>query len=81
MVEAFEIYVGGTLEQGGKFNSKLKGRVPAEQLQSVVEYLLNDFKAQKLLGENYQEYFNRVGIEQIQKSLDDAIAHNSEQVS
>lgn len=81
MVEAFEIYVGGTLENGGTFNSKLKGRVPADQLQATVEWLLNDFKEHKLLGESYQEFFLRVGIEHIQQSLDAAIEHYNEQVS
>lgn len=81
LVEAFEIYVGGTLENGGKFNQKLKGKVDGEQIQLVLEYLLNDFKNEKYLAESYQEYFIRVGLEHIQQSLDQALASLSEQVS
>lgn len=81
MVEAFEIYVGGTLEDGGTFNQKLKGKVQGEQLQFAIEHLLNDFKEHKFLNENYREFFVRVGIEHIQHSLDEAIARISEQVS
>lgn len=81
LVEAFEIYVGGTLEHGGSFNEKLKGRVSADVVQFILESLLKDFKDQKFLGESYNEYFKRVGMEVIQQSLDKAIAHNNEQVS
>lgn len=81
LVEAFEVYVGGTLEKGGSFNNKLKGKVPGEELQFIIEYILNDFKENKLLGENYFDFYERVGIEHIQQSLDDAILHHSEQVS
>ncbi|WP_042346188.1 nitrite/sulfite reductase [Bacillus massiliigorillae] len=81
LVEAFELYVGGTLENGGSFNQKLKGKVHGEQVQLVLEYLLNDFKTHKFLGESYQEFFIRVGIAHIQQSLDEAIARLSEQVS
>ncbi|MEH6942515.1 nitrite/sulfite reductase [Bacillus sp. JJ722] len=81
LVEAFEIYVGGTLENGGSFNQKLKGKVHGDQVQLVLEYLLNDFKTHKLLSETYQEFFIRVGIAHIQQSLDEAIARLSEQVS
>lgn len=81
MMEAFELYVGGTLQDGGAFNEKLKGRVPAEQLYLVVESLLNDFKEHKLPAENYREFFLRVGIEHIQNSLDHAIRTTSEQLS
>lgn len=81
LVEAFEIYVGGTLENGGSFNQKLKGKVHGDQVELVLEHLLNDFKIQKLLSESYQEFFIRVGIAYIQQSLDEAIARLSEQVS
>ena len=40
MVEAYEIYVGGTLNAGGEFNEKLKGKIPAESLADVLLKLL-----------------------------------------
>ncbi|HZG59459.1 MAG TPA: nitrite/sulfite reductase [Anoxybacillus sp.] len=73
MVEAFEIYVGGTLHNGGKFNKKLKGKIDAEQLPEVLLHLLAYFKETKQLGETFLEYVNRVGIEQLQTKLDNVL--------
>lgn len=70
MVEAFEIYVGGTLNAGGKFNEKLKGRIPADQLLPVLEKLLAQFKAEKKPGENYFDFVNRLGIPTLQDVYD-----------
>ncbi|MBM7704663.1 nitrite/sulfite reductase [Metabacillus iocasae] len=81
MVEAFEIYVGGTLNAGGKFNEKLKGKVNAEQLIDVLADFLTHFKEEKLLGENFHEFFNRVGIESLQEKLDEILEQLDEKVS
>ncbi len=70
MVEAFEIYVGGTLNNGGKFNEKLKGKVEADQLDDVLKELLIHFKETKLLGESFFDYVERVGLETLQVQLD-----------
>ncbi|MCV5871484.1 hypothetical protein OFN61_40150, partial [Escherichia coli] len=69
MVEAFEIYVGGTLQNGGKFNEKLKGKVDAEQLSKVLVKLLTYFKETKQQGETFLDYLNRVGLEPLQTEL------------
>ncbi|GMB09263.1 nitrite/sulfite reductase [Thermolongibacillus altinsuensis] len=70
MIEAFEIYVGGTLLNGGKFNEKLKGKVDAEDLPHVLKQLLLYFKQTKLAGETFFEYVQRVGLEPLQAELD-----------
>ena len=70
MVEAYEIYVGGTLNAGGKFNEKLKGKVPAEQLTNVLEKLLIHFKSEKAAGESYFDFVHRVGLPVIQEAYD-----------
>jgi ferredoxin-nitrite reductase len=70
MVEAFEIYVGGTLQEGGKFNEKLKGKVEAEKLSEVLVKLLTYFKETKQQGETFLDYLNRVGLEPLQTELD-----------
>ncbi|WLR43589.1 nitrite/sulfite reductase [Bacillus carboniphilus] len=69
LVEAFEIYIGGTLENGGEFNQKLKGKVEADQLLSALVYLLNQFKDQKKTGENFLKYIDRVGVDSIQETF------------
>jgi ferredoxin-nitrite reductase len=73
MVEAFEIYVGGTLNEGGKFNEKLKGKVEAEQLYHVLKELILFFKETKLLSETFLDFVERVGISQLQSKLDDIL--------
>lgn len=70
MVEAYEIYVGGTLVDGGKFNEKLKGKIPAEQLTDVLKKLLLHFKVQKLVGETFYDFKKRVGLGNLQQALD-----------
>ncbi|MGG4547260.1 nitrite/sulfite reductase [Rossellomorea marisflavi] len=70
MIEAFEIYVGGTLQDGGTLNEKLKGKVEAEQLSDVVKGLLIHFKNTKEPGEAFFDYVNRVGTADLQESLD-----------
>ena len=70
MIEAFEIYVGGTLQDGGNLNEKLKGKVEAEQLSDVVKDLLIHFKNTKEPGEAFFDYMNRVGTNALQESLD-----------
>ncbi|WP_078428682.1 nitrite/sulfite reductase [Alkalihalobacterium alkalinitrilicum] len=71
MVEAFEIYVGGTLEKEvAQFNEKLKGKVDADELNVVLEQLLSIFKEKKQPKENFYQFSQRVGIDAIQESLD-----------
>ncbi|MFD0048707.1 nitrite/sulfite reductase [Actinomycetes bacterium NPDC127524] len=70
MVEAFEIYVGGTLHKGGKFNEKLKGKIAAEQLGHVLKDLLVFFHETKIPGETFFEYVERTGTGKLQERLD-----------
>jgi ferredoxin-nitrite reductase len=70
MIEAFEIYVGGTLQDGGKLNEKLKGKVEASNLGEVVKQLLIHFKQTREQGETFFDYINRVGTAPLQESLD-----------
>ncbi|MGE7120787.1 nitrite/sulfite reductase [Peribacillus sp. NPDC046944] len=74
MVEAFEIYVGGTLNAGGKFNEKLKGKVEAGQLYHVLKELILYFKDKKLPSESFLEFVERVGTSELQNKLDNVLA-------
>lgn len=73
LVEAFEIYVGGTLQDDGKLNEKLKGKIEAEHLYSVVKNLLLHFKNTKLPNEAFFNYVERVGLESLQEALDEIL--------
>ncbi|PET44744.1 hypothetical protein CN514_21555 [Bacillus sp. AFS001701] len=69
LVEAFEIYVGGTLANGGKLNEKLKGKVESPALHLVLEKFLQHFSENKLPSETFLDYVSRVGIEELQSYL------------
>ena len=81
MVEAYELYIGGTLNAGGKFNEKLKGKVPAEQLTNVLEKLLLHFKTEKAAGESYFDFVHRVGLPVIQEVYDDILEQEANGIS
>ncbi len=70
MIEAFEIYVGGTLENGGQLNEKLKGRIEAQHLEQVLKELIIYFKKTKKPGESFFVYYQRVGLETLQRKYD-----------
>ena len=75
MIEAFEIYVGGTLEKDhAKFNDKLKGRVASENLPAVLKEFFVFFKAEKKPGESFFDFAKRVGVETLQEELDKILA-------
>lgn len=66
MIEAFEIYVGGTLGQEARFNEKLKGRVSADALGPVLKELLHYFKEHKAEKESFFHFVQRVGVNSLQ---------------
>ncbi|MGP4079422.1 nitrite/sulfite reductase [Pseudalkalibacillus sp. R45] len=81
LIEAFEIYVGGTLNHGGKFNEKLKGKIDGEHLPAVLEEFLTYFKKEKLPGESFYEFVGRLGIEPLQEELDRILGNVTANVS
>nr|WP_221301837.1 nitrite/sulfite reductase [Texcoconibacillus texcoconensis] len=76
MVEAFEIYVGGTLSESAQFNEKLKGKIEAGQLDGVLVQFLQVFKQEKYRGETFHSYYQRVGLPHLQETLDEILANN-----
>lgn len=69
LVEAFELYVGGTLLDGGAYNEKLKGKVDGDDLPDVLVQLLTYFKKNKLPAETFYEFVGRVGVAELQTTL------------
>ncbi|ADU31593.1 nitrite/sulfite reductase [Evansella cellulosilytica] len=69
MVEAFEIYVGGTLTTNAQFNEKLKGKILAEDLNEVLRQFVTYFADEKLLGETFHDFYKRIGVESLQEKL------------
>lgn len=73
LVEAFEIYVGGTLTHGAQFNEKLKGKIEASVLQDVLLGFISYFTDKKQEGETFHEFFQRVGKDPLQEKLNEVI--------
>ncbi|MFD2370779.1 nitrite/sulfite reductase [Brevibacillus sp. GCM10020057] len=69
MVEAFDIHVGGTLEEP-QFNRKLNARITADKLGPFLAQLITLYKEDRLEGESYWRYVERVGLERIQAQVD-----------
>jgi len=78
IVDAFDLFVGGTLGPSARFNHRLKGRVPAEQLGPVLAQLIEAYKAERLADEAYWQYVERVGVAHIQAQLDQILASLTE---
>ncbi|MEW9500327.1 nitrite/sulfite reductase [Jeotgalibacillus marinus] len=81
MVEAYEIYVGGTLNDDGRFNQKLKGKVPATKLTDVLDELLHYFKKDKVKGESFFDFVERKSVGTLQKVLDSILGKDTDGVS
>ncbi|WP_257348475.1 nitrite/sulfite reductase [Pseudalkalibacillus decolorationis] len=81
LIEAFEIYVGGTLNNGGKFNEKLKGKVEGDYLQVVLREFLTYFREEKHPSELFFDFVERVGIEPLQGELDRILGNVTANVS
>lgn len=77
LVEAFELYVGGTLDAGGRFNEKLKGKVEAEQLYYVLKELILYFKVKKFPSESFLEFVDRIGKLELQEELDKILTNTT----
>ncbi|MES5895104.1 nitrite/sulfite reductase [Bacillus cereus group sp. RP43] len=73
IVEAFEIYVGGTLLDGGAYNEKLKGKIDGEDLPDVLVSFLSYFQKNKLLAETFYDFVGRVGVEELQIVLNQVV--------
>ncbi|QJD85151.1 nitrite/sulfite reductase [Cohnella herbarum] len=74
MVSAYDIAVGGTLGPGAKYNTALKGRVKADNVNSVLEQLINFYKESRQTGESFHQFVQRVGIETMQGKLTEILS-------
>ncbi|MDR4985510.1 ferredoxin--nitrite reductase [Bacillus cereus] len=73
IVEAFEIYVGGTLLDGGAYNQKLKGKIDGEDLPDVLASFINYFKENKLPAETFFDFVERIGVDALQIVLNNVL--------
>ncbi|MBY0086599.1 nitrite/sulfite reductase [Brevibacillus brevis] len=69
MVEAFDIFVGGTLEEP-QFNRKLNARITVDRLGPFLAQLITLYKVDRQEDEPYWRYVERVGLSHIQAQVD-----------
>ncbi|WP_315065767.1 nitrite/sulfite reductase [uncultured Clostridium sp.] len=68
--EAFTIWLGGTLNDNGKFSENLNLRIKSSDAHIVLENIILLFKENKLENETFNDFVNRMGITKIKKNLD-----------
>jgi ferredoxin-nitrite reductase len=71
--DAFDVFVGGTLGPGARFNMRLKGRIDGDLVAPVLERLIGFYKEQRTEGELFHQFVQRVGLQVMQERLDAAI--------
>lgn len=68
-VDAFTLWLGGTLNGKGKFAENLNHRVKATEVQEVIEKIILFFKENRLEAESFNEFVNRIGISEIRNNI------------
>ena len=67
--EAFTIWLGGTLNDNGKFAENLNLRVDAAEVHIVLEKIISFYKENRQENEFFNEFVARVGINEITKNI------------
>ncbi|MDR3597447.1 nitrite/sulfite reductase [Clostridium sp.] len=65
--EAFTIWLGGTLNNNGKFAENLNYRVKSTDAHLVLEKIVLFFKNNRFENEAFNEFVSRIGIDEIKK--------------
>ncbi|HEY8804083.1 MAG TPA: nitrite/sulfite reductase [Clostridium sp.] len=67
LVEAFDIFLGGTLGPNAKFSEALDCRVKSVDIAQTLEALILFYKNNRNNEENFNQFVNRVGVESFKK--------------
>ncbi len=68
-VDAFEMFIGGRLGEGRRFNQLVKSKVPSTDLHLVVKRMLDYYRANRQGAEGFSDFCARVPLEQISAAL------------
>ncbi|MFQ3671908.1 MAG: nitrite/sulfite reductase, partial [Verrucomicrobiia bacterium] len=63
--EAFDMFLGGKLGSGAKFNTLIQPKVPYEQVDLYVDAILRNYQANRLDGERFDQFIARTPKEQL----------------
>lgn len=66
-VEAFDIFVGGTLGLNAKFSESLDFRVKSVDVAKTLESLIMFYKNNRIAKETFNQFVNRVGVDPFKK--------------
>jgi len=66
--DAFTLWLGGTLNNDGKFTKNLNYRVKAIDVHRILEKIIFFFQENKVENESFNEFVNRIGISEIKNS-------------
>ncbi|OOM10591.1 nitrite/sulfite reductase [Clostridium saccharobutylicum] len=67
--EAFTIWLGGTLNNNGKFAENLNLRVKSADVHIILEKIILFYKENRLENESFNQFITRVGINEITKNI------------
>lgn len=68
--DAFTLWLGGSLEQDGKFSENLNYRVRADEVHLVLEKLIIFFQENKQENEKFHEFVARMSIDVIKAGME-----------
>lgn len=66
VIEAFEIWLGGSLNIDGTFATKLQGSIPVQNTALALEKLISFYVENKENEESFTSFVKRIGIERFQ---------------
>ncbi|MGH7897009.1 MAG: nitrite/sulfite reductase, partial [Candidatus Binatia bacterium] len=66
------ILIGGRVGETGVAGKRLSGRFPDEAVPRVVEALTGFFREQRIVGEGFRDFVDRVGIDEMQRLAESA---------
>ena len=69
IVDAYDIFVGGQMGQGARFNHPILRKIPATECAKRLQQLLLGFKQQRNNHEPFNDWCRRVGDEELVKLL------------
>jgi len=64
----FTLWLGGTLNNDGKFTENLNYRVKAIDVHRILEKIIFFFQENKVENESFNEFVNRIGISEIKNN-------------
>jgi ferredoxin-nitrite reductase len=70
VIEAFELWLGGSLHVNGNFATKLQGSISAQNVPFVLEKLINFYAQNKRTAEDFTNFVRRIGIPEFQAKFD-----------